>query len=76
MFIELLHYRKERQLEVARIQHAIDKLLTLGSREITLDKIKMILENPPRKAQSVPDGAIENQSIDQLKELAGLLNFN
>lgn len=76
MFIELLHYRKERQLEVAQIQQAIDKLLVLGSREITLDKIRVVLENTPHEAQRVPGGIIEKQSLEQLKELAGLMHFN
>ena len=76
MFIELLIYRKERNVEVACIRQAIDKLMSLGSREITLDQIKVVLENTPAQGQRSPQGLIEQQAIEQLKELAALMHFN
>lgn len=75
-FIELLHYQRAEALSLLQIQAAIDKLLRLGTREITLDKIKVSLENAPVKERIIPNGEIEQLAKAQLAQLAKLMNLN
>ena len=75
-FIELLHYQRKEALSWLQIQAAIHKLLRLGSREITLDKIKVSLENTPQQTERPAEGEIEQLARQQLQELAGLFHPN
>ena len=75
-FIELLHYQRKQALSWLQIQSAIHKLLRLGSREITLDKIKVSLENAPQQAERPVEGEIEQLARQQLQELARLFHSN
>lgn len=76
-FIELLHYQRNQALSWLQIQEVINQLLRLGSREITLDKIKVSLENAPMNSPVVaPQGQIEQMAQQQLEELAQLFHLN
>lgn len=78
-FIELLHYRRAKALSWLQIQAAISELLALGCREISLDKIKIRLENRPKEenlATTSITGQIEELSIAQLKQIADLWKLN
>ena len=72
-FIELLHYQRQRSLSSLQIRTAIEELLRLGCRTITLDKIKIRLEHTPREEEIIEEGEIEILSREQLKQLSELL---
>lgn len=75
-FIELLHYQRQKGLTCLQIQAAINKLLKLGTKDISLDKIKVTMEHAPQQDQLVKEGEIEHLAKAQLKDLADLLNQN
>ena len=75
-FIELLHYQRAKTLSTLQIQQAIQSLLRLGCKEITLDKIKVRLENAPVQEQLPKEGQIEKLAKAQLAQLASLFNQN
>ncbi len=77
-FIELLHYRRDKQLSVDKVEATIGELHKLSLRDISLDKIKVLCEQAcwtqPPKGGTQANGAIEQASIVQLAEVAKLLN--
>jgi len=75
-FIELLHYQRKKQLSLLQIQQVIYKLIGLGCKDISLDKIKVSLENAPVDDQIPKDGQIEQLAKVQLQQLANLFNLN
>jgi len=75
-FIELLHYQRKEELSFLQIQQVIHKLLQLGCKEISLDKIKVSLEHAPVQEQVPKDGQIEQLAKEQLQELANLFTQN
>lgn len=80
-FIELLHYQRDKALSWLQIESVISELLSLGCRDITLDKIKIRLENKPTQeslATSIAGmtGEIEQLSKEQLRQITNLLNLN
>jgi len=75
-FIELMHYQRAKALSWLQIQSVISELLTLGCREITIDKIKIRLENKPKTERIAKAGQIERLSEEQLRQAANLLNLN
>jgi len=80
-FIELLHYQRAKAISWLEIQSVISELLSLGCRDITIDKIKIRLENKPKTERLVssPDGQtgqIEALSKEQLRQITDLLNLN
>lgn len=75
-FIELLHYQRAQSIGTAQVQQAIQSLLRLGCKEITLDKIKVRIENAPVQGQVPKEGQIEQLAKAQLAQLAGLFHQN
>jgi len=80
-FIELLHYQRAKALSWLEIQSVISELLAIGCRAITIDKIKIRLENkPPTDSLATPlsgqASRIEELSKEQLRQVAKLLNLN
>lgn len=75
-FIELLHYQRSQSISTLQIQQVIQSLLRLGCKEITLDKIKVRLENAPVQDQVPKEGQIEQLAKAQLAQLAGLFHQN
>ncbi len=75
-FIELLHYQRAKSLSWLQIKQAIQDLLRLGCKEITLDKIKVRLENAPVQNAVAANGKIEQMAKAQLVQLANLFNLN
>lgn len=75
-FIELLHYQRNKQLSLFQIQQVIYNLIRLGCKDISLDKIKVSLENAPVKDQVPKDGQIEQLAKAQLQQLANLFHLN
>lgn len=75
-FIELLHYQRKKQLSLFQIQQVIYNLMRLGCRQISLDKIKVSLENAPVVDQIPKDGQIEQLAKAQLQQLANLFHLN
>ena len=75
-FIELLHYQRKQAVSSVQIQQVINKLLQLGCKEISLDKIKVSLEHAPVVEQVPKDGEIEQLAKAQLQQLADLFNPN
>ncbi len=76
-FIELLHYQRAKCLKWLQIKATIEDLLKLGCKQITLDKIKVRLENAPALEQSAPmDGKIEQLAKEQLAQLANLFHLD
>ena len=75
-FIELLHYQRAKSLSWLQIRQAIQDLLRLGCKEITLDKIKVRLENAPVQNAVAANGKIEQMAKAQLVQLANLFHLN
>ena len=75
-FIELLHYQRKKQLSLFQIQQVIYNLIRLGCKQISLDKIKVSLENAPVSDQVPKDGQIERLAKAQLQQLANLFHLN
>jgi len=75
-FIELLHYQRQKQLSLFQLQQVIGDLLRLGCKQISLDKIKVSLENTRSNEQLPKDGQIEKLAKAQLQQLANLFNLN
>jgi len=75
-FIDLLHYKRKKGLSLAQLNEVITVLLRLGCRHISLDKIKVSLENAPVADQAIKDGQIEQLAKVQLQQLAGLFHHN
>lgn len=75
-FIELMHYQRDKTLSWLQIQAVISELLALGCRDITIDKIKIRLENKPKPDSLAKTGQIEELSKQQLRQIANLLNLN
>ena len=76
-FIELLHYQRAKCLSWLKIKATINELIRLGCKEITLDKIKVRLENAPAAEKITPvDGQIEQLAKAQLVQLANLFHLN
>ena len=75
-FIELLHYQRDKALSWLQLESVIGELLALGCKEISLDKIKIRLENKPKTESLTPIGQIEELSTRQLRQIADLLNLN
>jgi len=77
-FIQLLHYRRDKQLSVDKVETTIRELHKLSLRDISLDKIKVLCEQScsaqPPKGGDQTNGAIEQASKVQLAEVAKLLN--
>ncbi len=72
-FIELLIYMKKNNLHLAVIQNVIGKLEKICPRDISLDKIKTLIERKDDKQSFDKNSAIENSSISQLSELDDLM---
>ena len=70
-FIELLHYRLDRQKSLAEIEAAIVQLSRLSPKSITAAAIQLICDRQPVTAP-IPEGHIERQSQAQLYQLARL----
>lgn len=80
-FIELLHYQRAKAISWLEIRSVISELLSLGCRDITIDKIKIRIENKPKTERLVPTqggqtAQIEALSKEQLRQVANLLNLN
>jgi len=75
-FIELLHYQRAKQLSTLELKEVIHQLHQLGCKDITLDKIKVRLENAPLMEQVPKDGQIEKLAKAQLQQLANLFQQN
>ncbi len=75
-FIELLHYQRAQSISTAQVQQSIQSLLRLGCKEITLDKIKVRIENAPVQGQVPKEGQIELLAKAQLAQLAELFHQN
>ena len=75
-FIELLHYQRQKKLSLFQIQQVIHKLLQMGCKEISLDKIKVSLEHAPVQEQVPKDGQIEQLAKEQLQQVANLFSKN
>ncbi len=77
-FVQLLHYSRDKQIPIKKLEAAIRQLLKLSVRQMSLDKIKVLCEQtataylPNREAEAT--GAIEQASMVQLVELAKLVN--
>jgi len=71
-----LHYQRRHSISTSQIQQVIGSLLRLGCKEITLDKIKVRLENAPVQNQVPKEGQIEQLAKAQLAQLAGLFHQN
>jgi len=78
VFIELLHYQRDKQVSILTIGQAVAKSMELCPHHaLSLDKIKVLCEQTamPRPQQDPPlHGAIEQASQAQLQTLADLLN--
>lgn len=73
-FVELLHYQRDKDLSVERIEAAIASLYDLSPRDISLDKIRVLCERQDLQEQaSCPQGAIEQHAAAQLEALSRML---
>ncbi len=72
MFIELLQYQKKQDVSMDGLEEVIHKILRMGCREITLDKIKVLCECQA-PAPKISRGIIEEQAEKQLRQVAALV---
>ncbi len=72
-FIELLIYMKENNLRLDIIQKTINKLDNICPADISLDKIKTIIERKENKQTFDKNSKIETESINQLSSLDELM---
>ncbi len=72
MFIELLQYQNKQDLSMQDLQAIIGRLLAMGCKQITLDKIKVLCECQHPEEQ-LHWGTIEKQAQQQLQQLADLI---
>lgn len=73
-FIELLHYQRDKDLSLERIEAAISSLYELSPRDISLDKIRVLCERQDIQEQApCLEGSIERHAAAQLEALAQML---
>lgn len=74
MFIELLHYQRERQLPLGKLEQAIQSLCRLCPQDVSLDKIRVLCERQEAlPGQASSGGDIEQHAMEQLRALAQML---
>jgi transposase-like protein len=76
LFIDLLHYQRQKQLSWQQIEAAVERLPHTRPEGISLDMVKILCEQPaaPALSQQPTDCAIEQASLQQLALLAQLMN--
>jgi transposase len=72
-FIELVSYMKTRNRSIEAVENAVDQLLSLGSMEISTDKIKMVCDRDAAVATTNKTGEIESAAMDQLLKISSLM---
>lgn len=74
MFIELLHYQRQKQLPLDKVEQAIQSLYHLSPRDISLDKIRVLCERQEvLPGQASCGGDIEKHALEQLQAWAQML---
>lgn len=73
-FIELLSYRRKHEINIKAIENAIDRLQSLGCRQITTDKIITLCSQKNAFEQVKNYGDIESRSKEQLERLSRLFS--
>ena len=75
-FVELLIYMKEKNKTISEIELVIKKLQRLSSKEISLDKIKMLSENKIEVHQTKKDGKIERYFLNLISDIKDVFDKN
>ena len=74
-FIELLHYRRDNDVCLDKLEAVLKSLGEFSPRDISLDKIKVLCERGALEPRaSSPDCAIERHAAAQLQTLSELLS--
>lgn len=73
-FIMLLNYIHEKNITIEKVEKAINELLEISPKDISLDKIKLIVERKEIiKTKSTEENEIENVSRKQLLALSEMM---
>lgn len=73
-FIDLLDYCHKNQISNEKLEGAVTRLQKSGVRQITAEKIKVLLGNKQSQSTHIPCGQITQLAKTQLSEQAALMN--
>lgn len=73
-FLDLLSYCKDQEISPEVLQEAVYEVQTLCPKDVSVDKVRVILGNQPNQTKVIPiNGTIETHALQQLQALASLM---